>query len=101
MKQKGKDAHTAVKTTAKDRVRSYESGVLHENHDVLFGSMCNVVLDHSRKSSVDKNFESTTHKTKSTTSKESKQKTLKTTLNCKTGAQVIYYKSLYCCLLQT
>ena len=96
MKQKGKDSHTAVKTTAKDRVRSYESGLLHENHDVLFCSMCiNVILDHSRKSSVDKNFESTTHKTKSTISTGSKQKTLKTMLNCKTGAQAIYYKSPY------
>ena len=102
-KQKGKDAHTAVKTTATDRVRSYESRVLHVKtmafcfapHAMSFWT----ILD--RKSSIDKYFESKTHKTKSSISMGSKQKTLKTTLNCKTGAQVIYYKSPYCCLPQT
>lgn len=84
-----KDAHTAMKTTARDRLRSYPKGTLHEDDGLLFCSTCNVVLDHTRKSSIDKHLESATHVQKSRSSETTgKQKTLKTSLECKTSAQV-------------
>ena len=59
---KPKDAHTAVKTTARDHLRSYPKakGTLHEDDGLLFCSTCNVVLDHTSKSSTDKHLESAT-----------------------------------------
>ena len=83
---KPKDAHTAVKTTARDRLRSYPKGTLHEDDGLLFCSTCNVVLDHTRKSSIDKHLESATHVQRSKSSETTgKQQTLKTSRLQNTG----------------
>ena len=96
---KPKDAHTAVKTTARDRLQNYPKGTLHEDDGRLFCSTCNVVLDHTRKSTIDKHLESATHVQKSRNSETTgKQQTLKTSLNCKTAAKVflcVHYVCLH------
>ena len=95
---KPKDAHTAVKTTARDRLRSYPKGTLHEDNGLLFCSTCNAVLDHTRKSSIDKHLESATHVQRSRNSETTgKQQTLKTSLDCKTAAKV-FLRVYYACL---
>ena len=86
---KPKDTHTAVKTTARDQLRSYLTGTLHEDDGILFCSTCNVALDHTRKSSIDKHLESATHIQRTKSSETTgKQQTLKTSIYCKTAAQV-------------
>ena len=76
-----KDSHTALKAIAHDRLRSYPGGTLHVDDGLLFCTTCNTVLDHTRKSTIDKHFESATHlqRSKSANSKAAgKQQTLKT-----------------------
>ena len=59
------------------------------NNDLLFCSKCNIVVDHVRKSVIDKHLESATHKEKlNQAMKHGKQKTIKTAFECKTGPQV-------------
>ena len=48
-----KDPHLAVNKSAKDRAAQYP-GVFHADNGLLFCSTCNIVLDHSRKSVLDK-----------------------------------------------
>ena len=101
---KPKDAHIAVKTTARDRFQSNLTGTLHEDGN-LFCSTCNVALDHTRKSSIDKHLKSATHIQRAKRSETmDKQQTLKTSLHCQTAVQVFprvhsahdYITLLYC-----
>lgn len=80
-----KDPHLAVNKSAKDRAAQYP-GVFHADNGLLFCSTCNIVLDHSRKSVLDKHLESVTHKKKVSNS-DGKQQTLKTAFQCKTKPQ--------------
>lgn len=80
--------HTAVKVTAADRARNYPKGTLHADDGLLFCSTCNVVIDHSRKSKIDKHLESGSHIEKAQNQSTGKQQTLKTSFECKTTTQV-------------
>jgi len=82
------DNHTAVKLTAADRARNYPKGTLHADDGLLFCSTCNVVIDHSRKSKIDKHLESASHIKKAQNQSSGKQQTLKTSFECKTTTQV-------------
>lgn len=82
------DNHTAVKLTAADRARNYPKGTLHTDDGLLFCSTCNVVIDHSRKSKIDKHLESASHIKKAQNQSSGKQQTLKTSFECKTTTQV-------------
>ena len=82
------DNHTAVKVTAADRARNYPKGTLHADDGLLFCSTCNVVIDHSRKSKIDKHLESGSHIEKAQNQSTGKQQTLKTSFECKTTTQV-------------
>ena len=77
--------------TACDRVRKYQPGIFHAEDGLLFCSSCNVVLDHLRKATIDRHLESESHKRnaekRSQSSKQHKQYTLKTVLNCNTPAK--------------
>ena len=87
IKESKKDPHLAVNKTAKDRVCQYP-GVFHSDNGLLFCSTCNVVLDHLRKSVLDKHLESSMHKKKASQSTNGKQQTIKTAFECKTRPQV-------------
>lgn len=80
-------SHLPPKLTAHDRARKYPDGTFHVDDGLLFCSSCNIVIDHLRKSVVDKHLESATHKQRAERN-SSKQQTLKTALNCKTSAQI-------------
>ena len=48
-------SHLPTKITAKDREKQYP-GILHESEGKLFCTLCNIVMEHKRKSSIDKHF---------------------------------------------
>ena len=81
-------SHLLPNLTAKDRATKYPEGTFHVDDGLLFCSSCNVVIDHLRKSVVDKHLESAVYKQKVERNQGSKQRTLKTVLNCKTSAQI-------------
>lgn len=83
-----KSSHLPVNITAKERARKYPEGTFHVDDGLLFCSSCNVVIDYLRKSVVDRHLDSVSHKQNVEKNQRSKQKTLKTVLNCKTTAQV-------------
>ena len=83
---KKKDPHLAVHKSAKDRAAQYP-GVFHADNGLLFCSSCNVVLDHLRKSILDKHLDSSSHKKKANQA-DGKQQTIKTAFECKTRPQV-------------
>ena len=73
-----------MKTSERNRLRNYSQGTLHKADGLLFWSTCNVVLDHTRKSSIDKHLKSATHVQRPSSSETTgKQQTLKTPLDCK------------------
>ena len=83
---KKKDPHLAVHKSAKDRAAQYP-GVFHADNGLLFCSSCNVVLDHLRKSILDKHLDSSSHKKKANQA-DGKQQTIKTAFECKTRPQM-------------
>ena len=89
------DNHTAVKVTAADRARNNPKGTLHADDGLLFCSTCNVVIDHSRKSKIDKHLESGSHIEKAQNQSTGKQQTLKTSFECKTTTQVEKVKKIF------
>uniref|UniRef100_A0A8C5FIS7 Uncharacterized protein n=1 Tax=Gadus morhua TaxID=8049 RepID=A0A8C5FIS7_GADMO len=48
-------SHLPTKITAKDHKKQYP-GILHESGRKLFCTTCNIVVEHKRKSSIDKHF---------------------------------------------
>ena len=89
------DNHTAVKVTAADRARNNPKGTLHADNGLLFCSTCNVVIDHSRKSKIDKHLESGSHIEKAQNQSTGKQQMLKTSFECKTTTQVEKVKKIF------
>ena len=85
--QSKRRSHLAVNVTADERTRKYPPGTFHMDDGLMFCSSCNIVVDHIRKSAVDKHLESVTHTRKADKREGKKQHTLKTVLNCKTTAQ--------------
>lgn len=57
-----KDPHLAVHKSAKDQAMQYP-GVFHADNGPLFCPLCNIVLDHMRKSVLNKHLDSS-HKKK-------------------------------------
>ena len=62
--------------------------MFHIDDGLTFCSSCNVVVNHVRKSVVDKHLEAVSHKKLAEKPEGVKQKTLKTMLECKTLSQV-------------
>ena len=52
-----KDNHTAVNVMPADRVSDYPKGTLHADDSFLFSSICNIVIDHTRKHKMNKCYE--------------------------------------------
>lgn len=82
-------SHEATKITAKDRVKQYSAGTFHEESGLLFCTVCNVVLEHSRKSVLDRHLEAASHQKRLNLpgTSRGKQKTLKTSFKCSNSAQ--------------
>uniref|UniRef100_H3AJH5 U1-type domain-containing protein n=2 Tax=Latimeria chalumnae TaxID=7897 RepID=H3AJH5_LATCH len=82
---------TALYITAQQRCEQF-GPQLHEDGGKLFCSACNVVLDHIRKSTITDHLRSKTHMKRLAEFSEEcvrkKQKTLTTSLQCNTVAQV-------------
>ena len=97
---KKKDSHTALKTKVHDCLQSYiyPGGALHVDNGLLFCTTCNTVLDHTRKSTIEKHFKSATQlqRSNSANSKATgKQQNLnKLSLNVKTIAQVHFQTNI-------
>lgn len=76
--------------SARDRANETEfKGVTHEDGGLLFCSACNLVIEHTRKSSITSQFESAKHKKRSEAAygpEEKKQKTLATAFKNSTTA---------------
>lgn len=53
-------SHLPTKITAKDHEKQYP-GILHESGGKLFCTACNIVVEHKRKSSIDKLFATAKH----------------------------------------
>lgn len=53
-------SHLPTKITAKDREKQYP-GILHESGGKLFCTACNIVVEHKRKSSIEKHFATAKH----------------------------------------
>ena len=83
-----RNSHLAVNIDANKRARKYPKGTFHVNDDLVFCSSCNVVVDHVRKSVVNKHLEAVSHMKLAEKPEGVKQKTLKTMLECKTPSQV-------------
>ena len=81
-------SHLPPNLTAKERAEKYATGTFHVDDGQMFCSSCNKVIDHLRKSVVDKHLESAVHKQKAERHQGSKQQTLKKVLNCKTSVQI-------------
>ena len=81
-------SHLPPNMTAHNRARKYPKGTFHVDDGRMFCSLCNIVMDHLRKSVVDKHLESAIHKQRAERNQGSNQQTLKTVLNCKTSAQI-------------
>lgn len=56
------NSHLAVNVDANDRSRKYPKGTFHVDDGLMFCSTCNIVVDHIRKSVVDKHLEAVSHK---------------------------------------
>lgn len=82
--------HKAKFISAKSRLKAYP--MFHEDGGKLFCSVCNIVLDHTRKSSLDDHLKCKRHtkhleyKEKHTENEVKKQTTVKTSFKGKTGA---------------
>lgn len=87
-KSKNKDPHLAVNISPADRAKKYPKGTFHADKKVMFCSSCNQIVDHIRKSVVDKHLESTTHKENEKKSVKHKQQTLQTAFECKTESDM-------------
>ena len=87
--EKKTKSHEATKITAKDRVKQYSAGTFHEESGLLFCTVCNVVLEHSRKSVLDRHLEAASHQKRLNLpgTSRGKQKTLKTSFKCSNSAQ--------------
>ena len=59
-----KEQHLPVNITASERARQYQRGTFHASENLLFCSMCNVVVDHLRKYVVDRHLQSSSHQVK-------------------------------------
>ena len=81
-------SHLPPNLIAHDRARKYPTGTFHVDDGLMFCSSCNTVIDHLRKSVVDKHLDSALHKQRAERNLGSKQQTLKTVLNCRTSAQI-------------
>jgi len=68
------------------RAKQYKSGEFYEDGGRLFCRVCNVVITHQRKSTVDDHLKSASHIRHSQSPVPKKQKTIDTTLNTATAA---------------
>ena len=73
--------------TPQERAKQYP-GKFHADNNLLFCSTYNVVVDHHRKSVLDKHLSAVSHlkQMDESSSKRAKQQTLKTSFKCKTPA---------------
>lgn len=62
--------------------------MFHLDNGLMFCSSCNIVIDHLRKSVVDRHLKSAIHKQRGQWNQGSKQQMLKTVLYCKTSAKI-------------
>lgn len=76
----------AANISAADRAKQYKSSDVYEDGGRLFCRMCNVVLNHIRKSVIDDHFKSQAHLRNCDKPPPKKQKTIDTTLNVNTIA---------------
>lgn len=60
--EKSKRSHLPVNITVKERANKYPKGTFFVDDNLMFCSTCNIVVDHLRKSVVDKHLQSYTHK---------------------------------------
>ncbi|EDO50027.1 predicted protein, partial [Nematostella vectensis] len=88
IKGKKKDPHLAVHTDAADRAKKYTSETFHVDNKLLFCSTFNIVVDHLRKSKVDKHLQSNSHFEKKSRADKFKQQTVNTAFQCKTEPQL-------------
>ena len=82
------NCHLPPNMTAHDQAGKYPKGMFHMDDGLMFCSLCYIVIDHLRKSVVNKHLESAIHKRREERNQRSKQQTLKTFLNCKMSAQI-------------
>lgn len=67
----------AVNLSCADRVKQYPKGSLHADDGQLFCTSCNVTLDHTRKGSIDRHFQTPGHAEKRRLQDESEQRSVK------------------------
>ena len=76
-------SHLPPNLSAKNRVEKFATGTFHEGDGLMFCLSYNMVIDHLRKSVIDKHLESAVHKQKAEQHQSNKQQMLKTVINCK------------------
>ena len=87
--EKSKRSHLPVYITVKERANKYPKGTFFVDDNLMFCSSCNIVVDHLRKSVVDKHLQSDTHKINTNRiNLNGKQQTFRTSLNSRTPAEV-------------
>ncbi|ROJ30490.1 CGG triplet repeat-binding protein 1, partial [Anabarilius grahami] len=72
-------SHLPSKITAIDRQKQYP-GILHESGGKLFCTACNIVVEHKRKSSIDKHFATAKHNMRCAEKQAGRQTTTQITM---------------------
>ena len=81
-------SHLPTRITAKDREKQYP-GILHQSGGKLFCTTCNIVVEHKRKSSIDKHFATAKHMARLAETPTGRQTTRQITLTQAVSSRAI------------